>query len=228
MSGVRWVRPRRPARHAPLPRLDRARPGASRSERRCGRGARRARAVPASRSPARARFPRAGARSAVDRHPTTARTSSPTSRDGLDAPLAALGWPPEGRPFRPHLTIARTDAAHGARRRHGRRGARRRRARLDRVVRGVDGRPVPEPPRVGRGPLRGDRRRSRWPADPRAATKRRCRPIGEALRSALLQARVLGGHPRWPASFPSGPSSSSTSPGSRGPGTTSRPTCRRR
>ena len=31
----------------------------------------------------------------------------------LDAPLAALGWPPEGRPFRPHLTIARTDAAHG-------------------------------------------------------------------------------------------------------------------
>jgi 2'-5' RNA ligase len=31
----------------------------------------------------------------------------------LDAPLAALGWVPEGRPFRPHLTIARTDAAHG-------------------------------------------------------------------------------------------------------------------
>ncbi len=29
----------------------------------------------------------------------------------LDAPLAALGWPPEGRPFRPHLTVARTDAA---------------------------------------------------------------------------------------------------------------------
>jgi 2'-5' RNA ligase len=31
----------------------------------------------------------------------------------LDAPLEAVGWPPEGRPFRPHLTIARTDAAHG-------------------------------------------------------------------------------------------------------------------
>lgn len=28
----------------------------------------------------------------------------------LDAPLAGLGWQPEGRPFRPHLTIARTDA----------------------------------------------------------------------------------------------------------------------
>ena len=28
----------------------------------------------------------------------------------LDAPLAGLGWQPEGRPFRPHLTVARTDA----------------------------------------------------------------------------------------------------------------------
>ncbi len=32
---------------------------------------------------------------------------------GLEAPLAALGWPPDQRPFRPHLTIARSDAAHG-------------------------------------------------------------------------------------------------------------------
>lgn len=31
--------------------------------------------------------------------------------DALEAPLGALGWPPEGRPFRPHLTVARTDAA---------------------------------------------------------------------------------------------------------------------
>lgn len=29
----------------------------------------------------------------------------------LEAPLDVLGWPPEGRPFRPHLTVARTDAA---------------------------------------------------------------------------------------------------------------------
>jgi 2'-5' RNA ligase len=29
----------------------------------------------------------------------------------LEAPLAGLGWPPEGRPFRPHLTVARADAA---------------------------------------------------------------------------------------------------------------------
>jgi RNA 2',3'-cyclic 3'-phosphodiesterase len=29
----------------------------------------------------------------------------------LEAPLAELGWPAEGRPFRPHLTVARTDAA---------------------------------------------------------------------------------------------------------------------
>jgi 2'-5' RNA ligase len=30
---------------------------------------------------------------------------------GLEQPLAALGWPPETRPFRAHLTVARTDAA---------------------------------------------------------------------------------------------------------------------
>jgi 2'-5' RNA ligase len=29
----------------------------------------------------------------------------------MEPPLAELGWPPEGRPFRPHLTVARTDAA---------------------------------------------------------------------------------------------------------------------
>lgn len=29
----------------------------------------------------------------------------------MQSPLAALGWPLEARPFRPHLTVARTDAA---------------------------------------------------------------------------------------------------------------------
>jgi 2'-5' RNA ligase len=29
----------------------------------------------------------------------------------LGAALTALGWPPDERPFRPHLTVARTDAA---------------------------------------------------------------------------------------------------------------------
>lgn len=29
----------------------------------------------------------------------------------LEEPLSELGWPPDGRPFRPHLTVARTDAA---------------------------------------------------------------------------------------------------------------------
>ena len=32
---------------------------------------------------------------------------------GLDAPLATLGWAGDPRPFRPHLTVARTDAVHG-------------------------------------------------------------------------------------------------------------------
>jgi 2'-5' RNA ligase len=32
---------------------------------------------------------------------------------GLGTPLAALGWAPDPRPFRPHLTVARTDAVHG-------------------------------------------------------------------------------------------------------------------
>jgi 2'-5' RNA ligase len=31
--------------------------------------------------------------------------------EALQAPLVALGWPREERPFRPHLTVARTDAA---------------------------------------------------------------------------------------------------------------------
>jgi 2'-5' RNA ligase len=33
---------------------------------------------------------------------------------GLDAELAAAGWPPDSRPFRAHLTIARADGVPGA------------------------------------------------------------------------------------------------------------------
>jgi RNA 2',3'-cyclic 3'-phosphodiesterase len=32
----------------------------------------------------------------------------------LDVELQPLGWPPEGRPFAPHLTLARTDGVPGA------------------------------------------------------------------------------------------------------------------
>jgi 2'-5' RNA ligase len=32
----------------------------------------------------------------------------------LEAPLAELGWAPEGRPFRPHLTVARTRSSDAA------------------------------------------------------------------------------------------------------------------
>lgn len=31
----------------------------------------------------------------------------------LESPFAALGWPPDDRPFRAHLTLARTDGARG-------------------------------------------------------------------------------------------------------------------
>ena len=33
--------------------------------------------------------------------------------DALEAPLEGLGWPPDGRARRPHLTVARTDATRG-------------------------------------------------------------------------------------------------------------------
>jgi 2'-5' RNA ligase len=38
----------------------------------------------------------------------------------LETELAPLGWPPEGRPFAPHLTLARTDGVPGADQRAGR------------------------------------------------------------------------------------------------------------
>lgn len=34
--------------------------------------------------------------------------------DALDAPLDPLGWPPDDRPYRPHLTVARLDASSPA------------------------------------------------------------------------------------------------------------------
>jgi len=34
--------------------------------------------------------------------------------DALDAPLDPLGWPPDDRPYRPHLTVARLDSSSPA------------------------------------------------------------------------------------------------------------------
>jgi 2'-5' RNA ligase len=34
--------------------------------------------------------------------------------DALDAPLEPLGWPPDDRPYRPHLTVARLDSSSPA------------------------------------------------------------------------------------------------------------------
>jgi 2'-5' RNA ligase len=55
------------------------------------------------------------------RHPRTLWLGVDRGNDGLErlanaveAPLARLGWPPDARPRRPHLTIARTDATQGA------------------------------------------------------------------------------------------------------------------
>jgi 2'-5' RNA ligase len=54
------------------------------------------------------------------RHPRTIWLGVDQGNDGLvrldaalDAPLDRLGWPPDARPRRPHLTVARTDAARG-------------------------------------------------------------------------------------------------------------------
>ena len=46
------------------------------------------------------------------------RLASLTER--LSGQLAGLGWPPEDRPFKPHLTLARTDGVPGAGDRAGR------------------------------------------------------------------------------------------------------------
>jgi 2'-5' RNA ligase len=54
------------------------------------------------------------------RHPRTLGLGVELGNDGLaglaealEAPLDRLGWPPDTRARRPHLTIARTDAARG-------------------------------------------------------------------------------------------------------------------
>ncbi len=111
VSGVRWVRPEglhvtlrflgwtAPDRVAPIEQAVGAALGAS---------ARFVVTLAGAGSFPEGRRPRAlwiGIRDGADELADLARR--------LDAPLATLGWPAEGRSFRPHLTIARTDAAHG-------------------------------------------------------------------------------------------------------------------
>ena len=148
------------------------------------------------------------------------RAGSPSRRAARSARLAAgaapVPPPPHDRPHRRGRTAARP----GARRR-----ARDRGRRLARAFRGRDRRPLPQPPRAAapRATSRSTRSGSRVdPVPPRNAVAARHR--GATLRDPKPESSEVT--PRWPASFPSGPSSSSTRTGSRGPGTTSRPTCR--
>lgn len=70
---------------------------------------------------ARFRIELAGAGAFPDgRHPRTLWLGVDQGNDGLmriidalEAPLDCLGWPPDPRARRPHLTVARTDAARG-------------------------------------------------------------------------------------------------------------------
>ena len=102
--------PRQAPRHAPLPRRHAARPrpgrrrGGPRGRR---RGARRSRSGSAARARSRPRAARSGRCGSGS---STARRSSGRSWTTSTPPLARLGWPAEARPFRPHLTVARTDA----------------------------------------------------------------------------------------------------------------------
>ena len=148
--------------------------------------------------------------------------------DALDPALEPLGWPRDDRPYRPHLTVARLDRSSIApprplrtscvpRLRAGAPGSARTASSFFRSHLG-GGPPRYEP--LVEIPLAAAERAPRGRTRPAPAT-------GATLAAPpAAPARHPEVPPRWPPSFLAGPSSSSTRTGSRGPGTTSRPTCR--
>ena len=144
---------RRPAPDAPVPRADASTTGSSRRSRRSARGAPRSRRSTSS-SAGRARSRRTAGRGPCG---SASRDGAASARGGRarrpTARSSSAGWPPETRPFRPHLTLARSDGVAG-RRGDRARGSSRRPTDLRRPRAGRPDRAVREPDRRRPGALR--------------------------------------------------------------------------